>query len=130
MKLSKALILVNAIVYLIYGVAFIFSPASMFQTITDGLPSTTSGMVDLRATYGGISTGYGLFLFYTLKRSEYVKLALLSIALIVAGMAVGRMTGIVLDGGANANMILYFWLEIAISSLAIVALYQRRRLAK
>ena len=67
MSLARLMILLTALVFAAYGVGFIVAPLSMLEWATGAVVNTPSAIIDLRATYGGLSLAVGLVL-YGLKR--------------------------------------------------------------
>jgi len=49
----------------------------------------TSGVIDLRATYGGISVSVGVVLLILASTAESLRLALLATAIVLLAMAAG-----------------------------------------
>ncbi len=115
----KGFVQINAWVFLLYGVAFGLFPEAMSQFITDGFPNSNAGMIDLRATYGGISLGFALLLFYMAREAQNRLTAVIAIILIVGGMAVCRALGIILDGPSNSMMYIYLIVEIVVVILGL-----------
>ena len=70
MPLGLYTLLFNAFVFVLMGLAFMILPASLVELVTDGIPQTPSGMIDVRATYGGGFAGIGLTLFATVLRQS------------------------------------------------------------
>ncbi len=118
----KALILLNAVVFLLFGLGFVFFPEVLSLYITDSTPTTTSGTTDMRATYGGISLGFALFLGITSRNSQMLSLGTKAIVLVVGGMAVGRTIGIIQDGSPNEMMYINLALEVLIVIIGLVLL--------
>jgi hypothetical protein len=119
--LGSVLIWLNAVFFVVYGLAFVFAPEVLGRTITGSAPGTSSGLIDMRATYGGMSVAVGLA-FAWLARSESTRaLGLYSIALVMFCMASSRLVGIVADGDANPIMYAYLAAELVVLVLALLA---------
>ncbi|HAA15224.1 MAG TPA: DUF4345 domain-containing protein [Cytophagales bacterium] len=110
----KVFILVNSVVFFLYGLGFIFFPAALSTFITDGVPATSSGFIDMRSTYGGISLGFGILLYLIHKNPATHRLGTIAAMLVVGGMAFGRTVGICVDGTPNSMMYLNLALEVTI----------------
>lgn len=121
MVFARLIVYLNAVVFALYGLVFIFVPELMASFVTDGSPSTASGVIDMRATYGGMSLAVGLLLFHFAGRTELVAVGLLLVVVTMLCMAVGRVVGIVLDGSANTLMFVYLALELVVAGLAMAA---------
>ena len=68
MKLQRILVWLNALFFLAYGALFILAPGWAAALVTDTRPGSASGLIDMRATYGGMSLAVGL-LFALLARN-------------------------------------------------------------
>lgn len=122
MKPIKVFIWLNAILFVLYGLAFMFAPQYLSMLITDAVPASSSALIDMRATYGGISLGFGLLLAYATRKVQTLEFGTWGIILVVGGMAIGRLLGIILDGSPNTTMYVYLALEIIVVVLAFVLL--------
>ncbi len=118
----KSLILLNSVVFLLFGLSFIFLPEILSLYITDSTPTTTSGITDMRATYGGISLGFALFLSITSRKPHLFSLGTKAIILVVGGMAFGRIIGMIQDGSPNEMMYINLVLEMIIVIIGLVLL--------
>ena len=110
----KALVWLNAVLFMLYGLGFMFFPEYLSELVTDASPSSSSGLIDMRATYGGISLGFGVLLAYMVRRADMLRLGVWAVMLIVGGMALGRGIGMVLDGSPNTMMYVFLALEVAV----------------
>ena len=108
--------------FVIYGALFVIAPEVVATTITGGAPQTPSGMIDFRATYGGMSIAVGLLLAMFARDPSLHALGLRGVGLAMLCMASGRTVGIVLDGNPNAWMWIYLAGEIAVAIAAFSAL--------
>ena len=87
MNMAKLLIHATGLFFALYGTAFTFFSIEMASLVTDGSPSTPSGLSDLRATYGGMSIAMGATILVLGSRSELVSLGLLVVAVVLLAMA-------------------------------------------
>ncbi len=122
----RVLIILNAVIFLLFGLGFVFIPETLSQFITDSVPTTTSGMTDMRATYGGISIGFALFLGITSRDSQLYVLGTKAILLVVGGMAFGRIIGMVQDGSPNEMMYVNLVLEVVVVIIGWMLLSKSR----
>ncbi|KGD65596.1 hypothetical protein Y5S_00820 [Alcanivorax nanhaiticus] len=113
------LVRIVALVFLAYGVGFVFVPGLLMQQVVGEIPVASSAWIDLRATYGGLSLGVGLLLAVLSMRTETLRAGTLGVVFLMAGMAGGRIVGMVLDGSPNGYMMLYLLLEIVTAALAV-----------
>lgn len=70
--MSKGLILLTSAVFFFYGLAFAIAPNSMLSQATGGYATSTSMLVDMRATYGGMSVGVALVLFLLSQKRQHI----------------------------------------------------------
>ncbi len=124
MKFPATLLWINAALFAAFGAGFIVAPAYLSQIITDATPGTTSAMIDMRATYGGMALGTGLLFGLCASQSGAQRVGLIASLLILAGIAAGRLAGIFLDGSPNSFMFILLAAELLFTGLAIVALKQ------
>lgn len=128
MNTNKLIVIITAAVFAIFGLAFILLPEVLSQTITGAVPTTASGLIDMRATYGGMSLAVGLILFM-LARSD-VRMGLIAVLLLMLGMAGGRTYGILVDGSPNIMMVLFLALELGLAMVAAVLLARDSKAAR
>ncbi|MFK7733735.1 MAG: DUF4345 domain-containing protein [Pseudomonadales bacterium] len=122
--MEKILVQLTAVFFLAYGLMFTLYPVFFSNLVTDNNPATTSGLIDMRATYGGMSIAVGFMMFVLARNSSTLKLGLLSVITVLLGMASSRLLGIIVDGSPNNLMFIYLIAEIVPSLIAIV-LYRR-----
>jgi hypothetical protein len=73
-------------VFVLYGLTFIVFPEFLSQFVTGAVPASASGMIDMRATYGGMSIAIGALLFILAANQERVGVGLLGVLLIMLGL--------------------------------------------
>ncbi|HHP0514381.1 TPA: DUF4345 domain-containing protein [Vibrio harveyi] len=117
--MSKLLVYLTALFFLLYGAIFAVFPVEMANLITSSSPNSTSATIDFRATYGGAQFAVGLALILVLKIKQDVTLALVIVAITLLSMAFGRLIGILLDGQPNTLMYVYLVAELLFGSLAL-----------
>lgn len=122
MSFGTTLLWLNSAFFVVYGLAFVFAPEALGRLVTDGAPATPSGMIDMRATYGGMTVAVGVIFGLCAKAPETQPLGLLGVAAVMLFMAAGRTFGIVYDGSPNAMMFVYLAVEIVVMALALVAM--------
>ncbi len=79
------------------GFAFITNPDQMAAIATLTL-STPAARTDVRAMYGGLEFGIGIFLLICAFRREFVRVGLFAGACALISMATARTVGLMLDG--------------------------------
>ncbi len=117
--MAKLLVWATGLFFIFYGVAFIFFPTEMAMIVTGDSPKTLSGVIDLRATYGGMSLSVGIFLLMLLSKPEHLPLALVAIAIVLLSMAAGRVLGFIIEGNPNTLMYVFLSLEVIVSLIAL-----------
>lgn len=120
MGFGLILLWATAAFFVVYGLGFVFVPAVLGSLITGESPTSPSGMIDFRATYGGMTIAVGLILGACARRENTQSLGLWAIAVLMVCMAAGRTWGIVTDGSPNAMMIAYLVVEVVVFSLAVL----------
>jgi hypothetical protein len=95
------------------GALFIAKPGEMASIVSLVLINTTA-RTDVRATYGGLEFGFGVFLLACAARRDFVRVGLFAAACVLVAMATARSVGLLLDG---------FWqpLEIVIALLEAIS---------
>ena len=121
MKLARFILITSALVFLAVGVGFLVIPVEWASLTEISLPTPMS-RTDLRATYGGLDFGIGVFLLIAARRAEWVRPGLLLLALAAAGFATGRVIGFLAEGFAGSLMLLFLAIELSIVVVAVIAL--------
>jgi hypothetical protein len=124
MNFPVRLLWINAVLFVLFGVGFIVAPRSLSLLITGATPGTASAMIDIRATYGGMALGTGLFFGFCAYHHTLLRAGLLSSLLTLSGIAGGRLIGIFADGSPNGWMFLLLAAELLFVGLMAVALKQ------
>ncbi|MET2947700.1 DUF4345 domain-containing protein [Vibrio owensii] len=124
--MSKLLVYLTALFFLLYGAIFAVFPVDMANLITGSSPNSTSATIDFRATYGGAQFAIGLALILVLKIKQDVTLASIIVAITLLSMAFGRPIGILFDGQPNTLMYVYLVAELV---FGLLALYLRKSAA-
>ena len=121
MRFPVVLLWLNAALFVVFGVGFIVAPALLSQVITGATPGTTSALIDLRATYGGMALGIGIFWGYCAPQGT-LRIGLISSLLVLVGVALGRLVGMVVDGSPNTFMFVLLAAELLFIGLIALAL--------
>lgn len=124
MKFPTYLLWVNGGLFVLFGACFIAAPAFFADTFTGAAPGTASALIDMRATYGGTALGAGLFFGFCARRRELVRVGSVASLLLLAGIAVARLIGFVVDDTPNLFMALFLGAELLFVALIIGALRQ------
>ena len=124
MKIEKIFVLFTAAFFFVYGVLFALFPSSLAENVTGSVPGTASGLIDMRATYGGMSIAMGVVMFLLANNQETLRLGLLTVIAALLGMAASRTLGLIVDGNPNKLMYVYLIAEVVLSIVAVL-LYRR-----
>ena len=120
--LTKIFVAGNALVWIGFGPAFYFAPEFLAGHLDIALTSPTA-LADFRAMYGGAPLGIGIIMGLGLWRSEWMKLALLTIVLCTAGLLLGRLITMASPGGVGSIIYVFSVVE-AVTILGAVWLYR------
>ncbi|HHP0460849.1 DUF4345 domain-containing protein [Vibrio owensii] len=124
--MSKLLVYLTALFFLLYGALFAVFPVDMANLITGSSPNSASATIDFRATYGGAQFAIGLALILVLKINQDVTLALIIVAITLLSMAFSRLIGVLFDGQPNTLMYVFLVAELV---FGLLALYLRKSVA-
>ena len=120
MKLLSALVIWGSALFFVgYGLGFVLFPAPLAGWITGSTPAGASALMDMRATYGGMTVAVGVLFGWLGHAEERRGLALMAIAVVLLAMAAGRGLGMLLDGAGNVFMWLYLAGELLFGGLAL-----------
>ena len=120
MKFAQLLVWSVGLVFVIYGLLFALAPTYMASVVTNAVPVTNTGLIDMRATYGGMSIAVGIILIALGVRYALWSQALLFSAITLVCMAAGRIIGMLIEGDAAFSMYVYFVLEVVGAFLALL----------
>ena len=124
MKLAQTLIWLNAVFFAVYGVLFVFAPIAISHLVVDASPASPSALIDMRATYGGMSIAVGLLFAFLVQKKSTIRIGMIGVIMMMSCMAAGRLVGMIVDGDPNVVMYVYLILEIGMASLSMYALKQ------
>lgn len=95
-----------------FGAAFIAYPGDMAAMVSLVLINATA-RTDVRATYGGLEFGVGVFFLACAMRRDFVRVGLFAAACVLVAMATARSVGLMLDGFWQPTEILITLTEAA-----------------
>ncbi len=131
MSLGRALLWGIGLMSVAFGMAYLVSPVSMLE-LTGGSASAPAAITDIRATYGGLQLGLGVFLLWSVLASERVPSALLALSLVAGATGGCRLLGVVVDGGFGPTLLIgpihisALVFELSTAVLAFVAFSRTR----
>lgn len=92
---------------------------------------TNSGLVEIRALYGGLKLGIGLFFLLALNRPQWVRAALVAQVCLVSGLALGRIFGLVVSNWQTKPIIyLILAAELILAILGAITLISNKKAKK
>lgn len=121
MTAPRLILALSALAFLGFGVVFLVSPAPM-AAFVDLAVLTPTAHTEIRAMYGGLEIGLGVVLLTLLGRQDHVVVGLRVALFAFAGMALGRLAGLVVDGVWQPVMWLLTAIEVIAAALVAWAL--------
>ncbi len=116
----------NLVVFFLFATAFLFAPR-YFAAQLDITLSSTSAIADLRAMYGGLSLGVGALFVLGLKNVAFRPAAIALATLTSAGLAVGRVITIGVDGMPGPLVLAFLGSEVISVALGVYLMQRRDR---
>jgi hypothetical protein len=122
MSFSKIILELGALIYAIFGVWLLIRPAALVRV---GIVSEQSdARVELRAMYGGLELGIAAFLLMCALHTPWIGGGLVLLTISLAGIAAGRVVGILLERGQVSRLIWTFLaMEVVGGVVSYVALH-------
>ncbi len=97
---TRVFLVLSVIVWLPYGLWCLLQPG--FLEGAAGIASSTpTGSTELRAMYGGLQAAIGALALAALLRPGLVRPAVVALVFLPAGLFLGRLAGVTLDGGLS-----------------------------
>ncbi|MEK6748128.1 MAG: DUF4345 family protein [Pseudomonadota bacterium] len=121
-KFAKRYLQTASVVFLGYGLIFTFFPLNISEVVTGGILTTPSSVTDLRATYGGLSIGIGLWLLICARRN--VRLGALGLMAVLASTLATRSIGMFLENHSNAYMYIFLAVESYLLATTLAVWYK------
>ena len=107
----------NVLVWLPYGVFCFFQPGYLGEAAGLAIQGSTAA-TEVRAMYGGLQAAIGCFALAALVRPHLSSAALLTLAFLCTGLALGRLGGLAVDGDVSGYTGGAVGFEIANAALA------------
>jgi hypothetical protein len=108
--LTRAIVVVNAVVFVAFGLAFLAAPEALAATLGIELGSTTA-LADFRAIYGGLTLACGVLFFLSLSRAGWLPPSLFLVAASSAGLLVARIYSTLVSGVPSPIIFVFCALE-------------------
>ena len=114
---------IETVLWLPFGLYCLFVPAFLASNAGVTFTSAT-GSIDMRATYGGLTSAIGLLALAGALRPGWTRQALFTLVVVCAGFGSARLLGVALDGELSAWTVQGLALELG--SVAIGSWLIRR----
>ncbi|MEM8547289.1 MAG: DUF4345 domain-containing protein [Pseudomonadota bacterium] len=121
MKLAAIILWLFGLITLAFGVWALLAPTQFAALAHYGLDHP-GAVTELRAFYGGVEIGLGVFWILGALRQPLTRAALVSMISIWSGVVIARGLGLVLDGSGSTTMLVVLGTEIAAVIGAAIAL--------
>lgn len=126
MPVARLFLVLQVLLLVGFGGAYFLWPQEM-GAVSGMLLMESSAVTDVRAQYGALPIGLAVFLALALWRPELARPALVLLLVLYASLALGRIAGLWLDGGAQQTFNLWAILfEVVSAGLAGWALLRGR----
>lgn len=122
MKFARILVWINCWLFVAFGLGFILIPGPLASLVTGAIPTTTSAVIDMRATYGGVVLGLAVMFGLCARKEAHILIGLQGVLAVMTGLATSRTLGIIIDGSPNHIMFVQLASEIVIAVLALAVL--------
>lgn len=99
MLFARILLIVQVVILTVLALAYLIRPQEM-ANLSGALLMESSAVTDVRAWYGGLQLGLAFYLLLA-PRAGQVRPALFLLLVLYTALALGRVLGLVLDGGAQ-----------------------------
>lgn len=119
MTLNRLLLVANAFVFVVFGLAFLVAADALAAPL--GFDLTPSAAADFRAMYGGFSLSIGIVFIAALVRSDWEAFGIFVILVSSAMIFVGRSIAVT-GAGATLHPIIYVFLAMEAFSAGAAAL--------
>lgn len=124
MRMTQVFLLVQALALMVLGLAYFIQPHEM-TNLSGMLLMAPAAITDVRAYYGGLQMGLGMFLLLACRQLELLRGALTLLVLLYCALA--RLGGLWLDGGLQQTFNLVALLFELVSAALAMLLLRRLR---
>ncbi|MGB4073893.1 DUF4345 domain-containing protein [Pseudomonas sp.] len=122
MLVARVILLIQLLALAGLGLAYFVRPHEM-ANLSGMLLMAPAAATDVRAFYGGLQIGLAAFIGLALTRLDLTRAALTLLVLLYSSLALARIGGLWLDGGAQQTFNLYaLLLEVVSAGLCFWAL--------
>ncbi|MFI8381708.1 DUF4345 domain-containing protein [Pseudomonas sp. NPDC079086] len=128
MLFARVVLVIQLLALAGLGLAYFVQPHEM-ANLSGMLLMSPAAATDMRAFYGGLQLGLAAFIGLSLSRLDFTRAALTLLVLLYSALALARIGGLWLDGGAQQTFNLYaLLLEVVSVGLCFWALRGLQRL--
>jgi hypothetical protein len=122
MLFARVVLVIQLLALAGLGLAYFVQPHEM-ANLSGMLLMSPAAATDMRAFYGGLQLGLAAFIGLSLSRLDFTRAALTLLVLLYSALALARIGGLWLDGGAQQTFNLYaLLLEVVSVGLCFWAL--------
>lgn len=127
MLYERVLLGVLSAFVLVSGLGSLVAPALLAHQAGFGPDPTAGALTEIRAFYGGLQLGIGLFLVWCLRAPSRTSVGLLLIGFAVGGAGLARFFGVFFDRADTAHHLANLGVEVVTVVLVAVALARAHR---
>ncbi|MFP5464223.1 MAG: DUF4345 family protein [Gammaproteobacteria bacterium] len=127
MPLARFVLIFTGISFFGYAVACFVDPVGVAGRFTGYGLEAAAGLVEVRAMYGGLQAGFGVFCLLAGWRREWTVPGLTAIATVMGGLVLTRSIAMGIHGpaGFNPHAAIYEGITTALAVLALFRLRER-----
>ena len=126
MLFARIFLAVQALILAGFGLAYLVKPHEL-ANLSGMLLMAPAAITDVRAYYGGLQMGLGMFLLLACRQVELLRGALTLLVLLYCALALARLGGLWLDGGLQQTFNLVALLFELVSAVLAMLLLRRLR---
>ena len=127
MLFARIVLIIQIVALAGLGLAYFIRPEEM-ASFSGALLMGNAAVTEVRAYYGGLQLGLAAYLAMALTRLDLLRPALMLLVLLYAALALARLAGLWLDGGAQQTFnFTALLLEVVSAGLAWWALHGIQR---
>lgn len=123
MNIKQITLFLSASIFLSVGLPFLFVPSIMSQQLSVSV-SSVAALTEVRAMYGGLEVGLGLYLLLCLATTGGTRSGLSLVLFVVAGLVAARVIAVASDQHLGLFALAILILEILWLGVATFALVE------
>jgi len=126
MRFARTLLAVAALIFIGIGVLYSISPLAVVALFPDGSTGTADARSEIRAVYGGLELGLGLFFLLGALRREHTAHAVACAALVSFFAGLVRTASFAIEGSIPGMHLYWAALEL-VGGVVAYAAYRKAR---